>query len=72
MSFNSYVSKKIIKIEGNEIQEVDSYVYLEQKISMDNNIMREINRKIRRGWSAFDRNNIILKNNMLLYLESLK
>ena len=60
--FNEFVSKKIIKMEGHEIEEVDSYIYLGQEISMDNNIMREINIRIRIGWNAFGRNNIILKN----------
>ena len=44
-------------------------MYLGQEIASDNNIMNEINRRIRNGWSAFGKNSIILKSNMPLCLK---
>ena len=67
--FNAFASKKKIMNNSNEIEEVESYVYLGQEITMDNNIMSEINRRIKIGWSAFGKNNIILKSNMPLCLK---
>jgi len=42
-----------VKIDGERIEEVTSYVYLGQEISASHDIRPEINRRIRAGWKAF-------------------
>ena len=52
-----------ITIYSNEIEEVDHYIYLGQRISMETaSEEQEIKRRITLGWQAFGRASAIFKN----------
>ena len=52
-----------ITIDNNEIEEVDHYIYLGQRISMEiASKEQEIKRRITLGWQAFGRASAIFKN----------
>ena len=52
-----------ITIDNNEIEEVDHYIYLGQRISMETaSKEQEIKRRITLGWHAFGRASAIFKN----------
>ena len=52
-----------ITIDNNEIEEVDHYIYLGQRISMETSSKeQEIKRRITLGWQAFGRASAIFKN----------
>ena len=52
-----------ITIDNNEIEEVDHYIYLGQRISMETaSKEQEIKRRITLGWQAFGRASAIFKN----------
>ena len=52
-----------ITIDSNEIEEVDHYIYLGQRISMETaSKEQEIKRRITLGWQAFGRASAIFKN----------
>ena len=40
-------------VDGKKIEEVDSCVYLGQIVTKDHDQVQEMNRRIRQGWSAF-------------------
>ena len=52
-----------ITIDNNEIEEIDHYIYLGQRISMETaSKEQEIKRRITLGWQAFGRASAIFKN----------
>ena len=52
-----------ITIDSNEIEEIDHYIYLGQRISMETaSKEQEIKRRITLGWQAFGRASAIFKN----------
>ena len=54
---------QMITIDNSEIKEVDHYIYLGQRISMDaTSKEQEIKRRITFGWQAFGRASAIFKN----------
>ena len=57
------VDNLMITIDNNIIEEVDHYIYLGQRISMDTaSKEQEIKRRITFGWQAFGRASAIFKN----------
>ena len=52
---NIYANKNYFKIsvEGVELTLVESYIYLGQLLTTDNNITKEISRRIGQGWATF-------------------
>ena len=59
---NSHATQDVVRIGGNVIEEVDSYIYLGQRISLQSKGMSsEIDRRIHAGWRAFNENADILK-----------
>ena len=56
----NYVNKRAIKMEGEEIEEVDDYKYLGQVISPSQHTDLELNSRIRAAWSCFGKNREIL------------
>ena len=56
-------TNRTITIHNNEIEEVDHYIYLGQRISMETaSKEQEIKRRITLGWQAFRRASAIFKN----------
>ena len=51
--FNQFCIEKKIMLESTEIEKVDHYIYLRQQIRMDHELMDEVKRRTRAGWSAF-------------------
>ena len=67
---NPHATQAIVRIGGNVIEEVDSYVYLGQRISLQSKGMNsEVNRRIHAGWRAFNENTDILKSNVPMSLK---
>ena len=50
---NKHVDKDDVIVDGKKIDEVDSYVYLGQMVTKDDDQMQEMIRRIRQRWSAF-------------------
>ena len=62
---NEYVEDKeeTVTIDNNTIEEVDHYIYLGQRISMNSaSKEQEIKRRITLGWQAFGRTSAVFKN----------
>ena len=62
---NKYIEQEdeILEIENQQIEEVDHYIYLGQRISLhDSSKENEIKRRITLGWQAFGRANSVFKN----------
>ena len=67
---NSHVAPGVVKIGDNEIEQVNSYVYLGQRISLiDKDMQGEINRRIQAGWKSFNDNKALPKSNIPLSLK---
>lgn len=58
---NSFVQKKKIVYDKIEIKKMHSCVYLGQKILLENSIVNEVNRWIKK-WCCFEKISIILKS----------
>ena len=57
------VDNSMITIDNNIIEEVDHYIYLGQRITMNTaSKEQEIKRRITFGWQAFGRASVIFKN----------
>ncbi|XGW22350.1 hypothetical protein V3C99_004961 [Haemonchus contortus] len=52
---NSYASDYCLRMDDSVIEEVSSYVYLGQAVTMDNDLTVEISRRRRAGWVAFNK-----------------
>ena len=59
-----------VVINDTEIEQVDSYIYLGQRVSLvDKAIDKEISRRIQAGWKAFNENKDILTSNAPICLK---
>ena len=67
--YNDFIDIENITVDGTNLEIVDHYIYLGQLIHISGSLLPEINRRIRAGWIAFGRNNIIFKSRMPLYLK---
>ncbi|PIO73974.1 hypothetical protein TELCIR_04030 [Teladorsagia circumcincta] len=52
---NTFTSDYCLLMEGSVIEEVSSYIYLGQAITMDNDLSIEVGRRRRAGWATFNR-----------------
>ena len=66
ISYNIHVRRASqnsgIIIDGEELDSIEQYVYLEQLITADNNESKEIARQIGQGWASFGKYNNILRD----------
>ncbi|WP_440994831.1 hypothetical protein [Cysteiniphilum litorale] len=67
--FNDKVSKKVIQIDGETLEEVDEYIYLGQIIKLEKDHDSEIKRCITIGWKAFGMNRDVLKSTLPMCLK---
>ncbi|CAD6199453.1 unnamed protein product [Caenorhabditis auriculariae] len=51
---NSFCDDGPVTLEGDNLQKVDSYVYLGREVNMLNDLKTEIGRRRRAGWAAFN------------------
>ena len=60
---NNYTKHKNpkIQIEGQRVENVTEYLYLGQLITRENNLTKEIDRRITQGWRNFGQYNTIMK-----------
>jgi Reverse transcriptase (RNA-dependent DNA polymerase) len=66
---NCFSDPAIICISGTQLEQVSSYVYLGQQVSIDGSMHDEIARRTKLGWSAFGRLNSIFKSDLPLCLK---
>ncbi|KAK6756526.1 hypothetical protein RB195_014751 [Necator americanus] len=50
---NAYCEDAGVQLEGSQIVETSSYVYLGLSMNMENYLKEELNRRIRAAWAAF-------------------
>ena len=67
--FNDYAQKAVIHLGIDEVEPVESYVYLGQLVNMKSDKSDEIKRRIIAGWRAFGQNRDILQGNMPMRLK---
>ncbi|CAD6195925.1 unnamed protein product [Caenorhabditis auriculariae] len=51
---NSFCDQGKVTLEGRDLQEVTSYIYLGREVNMVNDLQAEIGRRKRAGWAAFN------------------
>ena len=62
---NKHVTQRPVIVGGNVIEEVQSYIYLGQRVSLlETGMANEINRRIQAGWKSFNDHKIVLKSNV--------
>ena len=61
---NKYINSCSIKVDNNELEIIDKYIYLGWKFTMNNDIMTEILNHTKLGWRKFGQLNIVFKSNM--------
>ena len=67
---NKHVNKDDVIVDGKKIEEVDSYVYLGQMVTKDQDQIQEMKRRIGQGWSAFCKlDNIMRDKNVPMRLK---
>ena len=62
--FNNYLNSCSIKVDRNELEIVDNYIYLGRKITMNMEYMEEILNRTKLGWRKFGQLNIVFNSNM--------
>ena len=67
--FNSLVQEERIEIQDEVLESVNEYIYLGQLVNSNTSFETEIKRRIRLGWSAFGRQNNILRSSLPLCLK---
>ena len=67
--FNQFCIEQKIMLENTEIEKVDHYIYLGQQIRIDHELMDEVKRRLRAGWSAFGNLSDIMRSNMPICLK---
>jgi len=67
--FNDKVTPQAIKIDGEDLEQVDEYVYLGQLIRLKKDHDSEIKRRIKIGWMTFGKNRDIFKSKMPICLK---
>ncbi|KAK6767046.1 hypothetical protein RB195_026534 [Necator americanus] len=50
---NAYCEDGAVQLEGSQIVETSSYVYLGRSMNMENDLRKELNRRMRAAWAAF-------------------
>ncbi|KAK6760972.1 hypothetical protein RB195_022154 [Necator americanus] len=50
---NNYCEGGGVQLEGSQIVETSSYVYLGRSMNMENDFKEELNRRMRAAWAAF-------------------
>ncbi|KAK6755348.1 hypothetical protein RB195_013992 [Necator americanus] len=50
---NAYCEDGGVQLEGSQIVETPSYVYLRRSMNMENDLKEELNRRMRAAWAAF-------------------
>ncbi|KAK6756094.1 hypothetical protein RB195_014468 [Necator americanus] len=50
---NAYCEDRGVQLEGSQIVETPSYVYLGRSMNMENDLKEELNRRMRAAWAAF-------------------
>ncbi|KAK6748749.1 hypothetical protein RB195_001398 [Necator americanus] len=50
---NAHCEDGGVQLEGSQIVETPSYVYLGRSVNMENNLKEELNRRMRAAWAAF-------------------
>ena len=67
---NKHVNKDDVIVEGKKIEEVDSYAYLGQMVTKDDDQIQEMKRRIGQGWSSFCKlDNIMRDKNVPMRLK---
>ena len=56
-----YTSSAPITVDGQTVEEVESYIYLEKVVTKDGDLLPEIKRSIALGWAAFAKVKNIMK-----------
>ena len=57
---NKHVTQRPVIVERSEIEEVKSYIYLGQRVSLlETDMGNEINRRIQAGWKSFNEHKIL-------------
>ena len=67
--FNSTAQKEPIEIDGEQLEEVDEYIYLGQLIKLSKDHDSEIKRRIKIGWKTFGANSDVLKSKFPMCLK---
>ena len=59
---NKHVTQRPVIVGGSVIEEVQSYIYLGQRVSLlETDMANEINRRIQAGWKSCNEHEIVLK-----------
>ena len=67
---NTNTASAPLKVDNQMIEEVESYISLGQRISLQEKDMdKEISRRIQAGWKAYNGNKIVFKSNMPISLK---
>ena len=62
---NKHVTQRPVIVGGSVIEEVHSYIYLGQRVSLlETDMANEISRRIQAGWKSFKEHKIVLKSNI--------
>ena len=62
---NKHVTQRPAIVEGSEIEEEQSYIYLGQRVSIvETDMGNAINRRIQAGWKSFNDHKIVLESNI--------
>lgn len=67
--FNKYAARSNITVDGKQLENVDSYVYLGQQIGMEDMNIKEIERRVKLGWQAFGRLQFVFRTKLPLCLK---
>ena len=62
---NQHATQRPVFVEGSEIEEVQSYIYLGERVSLvEIDMANEIHRRIQASWKSFNYHKIVLKSNV--------
>ena len=62
---NKHVTQRPVTVGGSVVEEVHSYIYRGQRVSLlETDMANEINRRIQAGWNSFNELEIVLKSNI--------
>ena len=67
--FNSHMTPQSIKINGHQLEQVDSYIYQGRMVNMNDDIMLEILNRCKIRWRAFSKMNAMFRSNMPISLK---
>ena len=70
MMRNAHTNNGRLMVDNHEIQEVQSYIYLGQRLSLQEKDMnQEISRRIQAGWLAYNNNKVVFGSNIPISLK---